>query len=87
LLNLLDIDWEYPGGNGADYRQVPNSQKTHEIEAFPELLRMVRDAIGNDKILSIAVPGKAGDMMAFTKETGPRIWAPLDHVNVCNIPC
>jgi chitinase len=34
----LDIDWEYPGGNGANYRDVPNSQKTVEINAFSLLL-------------------------------------------------
>ncbi|CAI6340809.1 unnamed protein product [Periconia digitata] len=78
----IDIDWEYPGGNGADYKQVPNSAKVHEIGAFPKLLQAIREAIGKDKILSIAVPGKKGDMIAFTKETGPLIWPSVDHVNI-----
>ncbi|KAF2272374.1 glycoside hydrolase [Westerdykella ornata] len=78
----VDIDWEYPGGNGADYKQVPNSEKVYEIEAFPKLLAAVRSAIGKDKILSIAVPGKKGDMIAFTEQAGPLIWPSVDYVNV-----
>jgi chitinase len=78
----LDIDWEYPGGNGADYKQTPNSAKEYEIAAFPKLLTAIRSAIGKDKVLSIAVPGKKGDMIAFTKETGPAIWDAVDQVNV-----
>lgn len=54
------MDWEYPGGNGGDYKQVPNSEKTYQIDAFPKLLAETRSAIGKDKILSIAVPGKTG---------------------------
>jgi chitinase len=78
----IDIDWEYPGGNGADYKQVPNDQKVSEIAAFPELLKAVRNKIGNDKLLSIAVPGKKGDMIAYTKENGPKIWPSVDYINV-----
>jgi chitinase len=79
---MVDIDWEYPGGNGDDYRKVPNSQKTGEIETYPLFLEAIRDAIGKDKILSVAVPGKRGDMIAFTKEQGPKIWSAVDMVNV-----
>ncbi|KAF2792970.1 carbohydrate-binding module family 18 protein [Melanomma pulvis-pyrius CBS 109.77] len=78
----IDIDWEYPGGNGADYKQVPNSAKVHEIKGFPKLLGAVRTAIGKDKLLSIAVPGKKGDMIAFTAETAPDIWAAVDYINI-----
>ncbi|KAJ5594344.1 uncharacterized protein N7459_000552 [Penicillium hispanicum] len=77
----VDIDWEYPGGNGQDYKQVPNSDKVSEIETYPEFLAAVRKAIGN-KTLSIAVPGRKQDMIAFTKETGPKIWKSVDMVNV-----
>ncbi|OJJ44226.1 hypothetical protein ASPZODRAFT_71871 [Penicilliopsis zonata CBS 506.65] len=77
----VDIDWEYPGGNGQDYRQVPNSAKTSEIETYPLFLKAIRDAIG-DKVLSIAVPGKKGDMIAFTKEQGPSIFSSVDMVNL-----
>jgi hypothetical protein len=54
-----DIDWEYPGGNGGDYKQVSNTEKSYQIDAFPIVLAAIRAAIGN-KLLSIAVPGKAG---------------------------
>jgi chitinase len=56
-----DIDWEYPGGNGADYKQVPNDQKAYQIDAYPKVLAALRTAIG-DKLLSIAVPGKKGEL-------------------------
>ena len=80
-----DIDWEYPGGNGADYKEVPNSAKTGEIEAFPKVLAAIRKAIGPSKILSIAAPGKKTDMIAYTKETGPKIWPSVDYINVSAI--
>ncbi|RMZ73660.1 glycosyl hydrolase family 18 [Pyrenophora seminiperda CCB06] len=77
----VDIDWEYPGGNGADYKQVPNDQKTYQIAAFPKVLAAIRKAIP-DKLISIAVPGKKIDMIAYTKETGPKIWPSVDYINV-----
>jgi chitinase len=77
----VDIDWEYPGGNGADYKQIPNSDKVSEIETYPLLLAAIRSAIG-DKLLSIAVPAKEGDMIAFTAEQAPSIWASVDFVNI-----
>ncbi|KAJ5162216.1 hypothetical protein N7492_007608 [Penicillium capsulatum] len=77
----VDIDWEYPGGNGDDYRKVPNKDKVSEIETYPKFLAAVRKAIGN-KTLSIAVPGRKVDMIAFTKEQGPKIFESVDMVNV-----
>ncbi|KAF1951332.1 glycoside hydrolase [Byssothecium circinans] len=77
----IDIDWEYPGGNGADYKEIPNSAKVHEIDGFPKLLSAVRTAIGKDKLLSIAVPGKKVDMVAFTAKNGPLIWPSVDYIN------
>lgn len=59
LLTPEDIDWEYPGGNGGDYKQVASSEKAYRIETFPKVLAEIRAAIGN-KLLSIAVPGKEG---------------------------
>jgi chitinase len=78
----VDIDWEYPGGNGDDYKQTPNSQKVDEIQQYPEFLAQLRAAIGPNKELSIAVPGLARDMIAFTQETGPKIWPSVDIINV-----
>ncbi len=78
---FVDVDWEYPGGDGEDYKQNPNSGKVAEIETYPLLLQEIKAAIG-DKELSIAVPGKEGDMIAFTAEQIPKISAAVDFVNV-----
>lgn len=78
----VDMDWEYPGGNGENYKQVPNESKRCEVEAFPQLLQALRSALGPAAILSIAVPGKPGDMLAFTRETTPQIAHVVDFVNV-----
>ncbi|KAL5334821.1 glycoside hydrolase superfamily [Aspergillus crustosus] len=78
----VDIDWEYPGGNGEDYKKIPNEQKVSEIETFPLFLEALRKAVGNEKIISIATPGKKGDMIAYTMEQGPKIWPSVDFVNV-----
>jgi chitinase len=76
-----DIDWEYPGGNGEDYKQTPNSAKVSEIETYPLFLAEIKKAIGS-KELSIAVPGREDDMMAFTAQQVPKINAAVDFVNV-----
>lgn len=82
LTSYVDIDWEYPGGNGADYKQVPNSEKTDEVNTFPQLIQAVRDAIGEDKILSIATPGLQRDMLGYTEENAASIFDPVDMVNI-----
>lgn len=61
----VDIDWEYPGGNGEDYKQVPNSEKEWEIAAYPLLLSELRSALGTSKLITAAVPGIERDMIAF----------------------
>ena len=76
-----DVDWEYPGGNGQDYKQNPNSGKTDEITNFALLLKEIKAAIGT-KELSIAVPGLQRDMIAFTPQQAPLINAAVDVVNV-----
>ncbi|KAK2765403.1 hypothetical protein FQN54_008249 [Arachnomyces sp. PD_36] len=78
----VDIDWEYPGGNGDDYKKIPNSERVSEIETFPLLLAEIRAAIGPCKLLSIAVPGKEVDMIAYTPEQAPKIWESVDFVNL-----
>ncbi|KAI0150241.1 glycoside hydrolase family 18 protein [Xylariaceae sp. FL1272] len=79
--DCVDIDWEYPGGNGIDYIQYPNTKKTDEIQNFPLLLEAIKEAIG-DKELSIAVPGLQRDMIGYTSDTIPKIMAHVDTVNV-----
>ncbi|KAI8623190.1 glycoside hydrolase family 18 protein [Xylariaceae sp. FL1651] len=78
----VDIDWEYPGGNGEDYKQVPNEKKAWEITAYPLLLAEIRKALGPDKLISAAVPGIPRDMLAFTADTVPKIMESLDFLNV-----
>ncbi|KAK1753436.1 endochitinase 1 [Echria macrotheca] len=78
----VDVDWEYPGGNGEDYKKVPNASKAWEITAYPLLLAELRSALGPNKIISAAVPGLQRDMLAFTHETIPRIMRHLDFLNV-----
>ncbi|KAJ6444743.1 chitinase 18-11 [Purpureocillium lavendulum] len=79
--DCVDVDWEYPGGNGQDYKQIPNDQKKGEIEAYPLLLAEIKAAIG-DKELSIAIPGKQIDMIAFSAEQVPKIDKAVDFINV-----
>ncbi|KAI5857422.1 glycoside hydrolase family 18 protein [Durotheca rogersii] len=78
----VDIDWEYPGGNGEDYKTIPNEDKAWQVAAYPELLAEIRKALGPDIIISAAVPGLPKDMLAFTAETVPRISESLDFLNV-----
>ncbi|KAG9245243.1 glycoside hydrolase superfamily [Calycina marina] len=78
----VDVDWEYPGGNGEDYGRISNSEKAWEIEAYPKLLAAIRAALGPDKIMSAAVPGLPRDMLAITKNTIPKISKSLDFYNI-----
>jgi GH18 family chitinase len=64
---MEDIDWEYPGGNGADYKQVTNSHQAYQIAAFPKLLTAIRAAIGTN-LLSIAVPGEEGQSICTSSK-------------------
>ncbi|KAI0400109.1 glycoside hydrolase family 18 protein [Xylaria palmicola] len=78
----VDIDWEYPGGNGEDYKKIPNEEKAWEITTYPLLLAEIRRALGPSKLMSAAVPGIPRDMLAFTADTVPRIMDSLDFLNV-----
>ncbi|KFZ11711.1 hypothetical protein V502_07444 [Pseudogymnoascus sp. VKM F-4520 (FW-2644)] len=78
----VDIDWEYPGGNGEDWKQVPNTEKAWEVNAYPQLLSDIRSALGPDKLISAAVPGLARDMIAFSKDNLPKISESLDFFNI-----
>ncbi|TVY85628.1 Endochitinase, partial [Lachnellula willkommii] len=78
----VDIDWEYPGGNGDDYKRIPNSSRAWEIDAYPLLLSALRRSLGPHKLISAAVPGLPRDMLAFTPTTVPLIDASLDFWNI-----
>lgn len=69
-------------GNGEDYKQVPNSEKAWEVDAYPRLLAEIRTALGPEKLISAAVPGLPRDMLAFTKKTMPEISSSLDFLNI-----
>lgn len=69
-------------GNRDDYKQVPNSERDWEIEAFVELLQELRAVLGKDKLLTVATPGKEVDLIAFTPSTMPRIVKAVDFINV-----
>lgn len=71
-----------PSGNRDDYKLIPNEKREWEIEAFIQMLTDTRAAIGQDKLLSIAVPGLKRDLMAFTAQTIPRIADQVDFINV-----
>lgn len=79
---MIDIDWEYPGGNGQDYKKIPNDKKVSEIETYPLLLKAIRSKLPKEKLLSTAVPGREPDMIAYTPEKAPQIWESVDFVNV-----
>ncbi|KAM0262312.1 hypothetical protein ACHAQJ_001781 [Trichoderma viride] len=80
--DCVDIDWEFPGGNGQDYIQTPNSEKVWEIDAFPLFLQAIKNAVGDDIELSIAAPGRVEDMIAYTAENVAQINNIVDYVNV-----
>lgn len=69
-------------GNGEDYKRIPNSERTWEIDAYPKLLAAIRSALGPDKLISAAVPGLPRDMIAFTEMTLPFISESVNFLNV-----
>ena len=69
-------------GNGEDYKIIPNAKKAWEIEAYPQLLDELRNALGHERTISAAVPGKIVDMLAFTHGNMPMILASVDFLNV-----
>lgn len=71
---MTDIDWEYPGGGGADYK-LGNAASSNEeqIKNYPSFLGAIKAAIWGGKELSIAVPGLDADIGAVTPATGQAI--------------
>ncbi|CAN9378149.1 unnamed protein product [Alternaria sp. RS040] len=80
----IDVDWEYPGGNGEDYKTPDhlNTDKAWEIDAYPKFLAEIRSAIGPEKTISAAVPGLPRDMLAFTPFNVPAIMEAVDYLNI-----
>ena len=69
-------------GNGEDWKQIPNTEKAWEIDAYPQLLSDIRSTLGPDKLISAAVPGLARDMIAFSKDNLSKINESLDFFNI-----
>ncbi|KAJ0104232.1 hypothetical protein J7T55_001719 [Diaporthe amygdali] len=81
--DCVDIDWEYPGGGGADYKLGNAASSSEEqIKNYPSFLGAIKGAVGNGKELSIAVPGLEADMGAFTPAVCQAIVPNIDFVNV-----
>ncbi|KAF2757875.1 glycoside hydrolase [Pseudovirgaria hyperparasitica] len=79
----VDIDWEYPGGNDVYYLAggAPPSTST-ETTGYINMLKTIKTTMGTDKVLSIATPGKKGDMLIFNAANGKNIFDNVDFVNI-----
>ncbi|KAF2092311.1 carbohydrate-binding module family 18 protein [Saccharata proteae CBS 121410] len=80
-LDGIDIDFEYPGGDGSDYK-TNNVSKAWEIPIFPLFLTAIRTTIGPNATLSIAVPGLEEDMLAYTNATVPALAKQVDWFGI-----
>ncbi|KAI0816528.1 glycoside hydrolase superfamily [Xylaria sp. FL0064] len=77
--DFVDIDWEYPGGNGA----LATPDPTAEIENFPPFLEAVKTALKPGKGISLAVAATPVGMAAFkSPEQAKPIWDTIDFVTV-----
>ncbi|PGH18739.1 hypothetical protein AJ79_00152 [Helicocarpus griseus UAMH5409] len=81
----IDLDWEYPGGNGENYKEpgTANADKVWEIDAYPKLVAELRAALGPDKTLCAALPCVPRDTMAFDSvEQLARVVPHMDFFNL-----
>lgn len=53
-LDGIDIDWEYPGSDAADISAAPE-----DVENFSKLMNGIREAIGPDKLVTLATGATA----------------------------
>ncbi len=56
----IDIDWEYPGYGGMNFEG-----SEEDFENFTTLLQEVRDAIGDDKLLTVAMSAAPSKLEGF----------------------
>ncbi|KAI0526237.1 glycoside hydrolase superfamily [Xylaria bambusicola] len=77
--DFVDIDWEYPGGNGASQP----SNATADIENFPLLLDAIKKALKPGKSVSISVAATPIGMGAFkSAEKTKSTWETVDFVTI-----
>ncbi|KAI1304413.1 glycoside hydrolase superfamily [Xylaria venustula] len=77
--DYVDIDWEYPGGNGA---QQPTNA-TAEIENFPLLLEAIKGKLKPERGISLALAGVPDGMKAFSSpEQSKIIWDNINFITV-----
>ncbi|KAI1743758.1 carbohydrate-binding module family 18 protein [Xylaria scruposa] len=76
--DFVDIDWEYPGGNGAS---TPTNA-TEEIENFPPFLGAIKKELKH-QFITLSVAGTPYGMEAFksVEQTKP-IWDAIDFITV-----
>ena len=85
----IDLDWEFPVGNGAFYKACEIDTEDHklperpyEADAYVDLVQHIRH-LDADTILSVAVPARKEDReLAFTKETVEKMDPCLDEWNL-----
>lgn len=78
LTSHSDIDWEYPGGNGAEAPTNANE----EIENFPLLLGAIKREL-KDQFITLSVAGTPVGMEAFKSvDQTKSIWDTIDFITV-----
>ncbi|KAI1426091.1 glycoside hydrolase superfamily [Xylaria sp. FL1777] len=77
--DFVDIDWEYPGGNGA---QAPLNAQA-DIDNFPLLLSAVKGKLKPEAGISLALAGTPVGMEAFkSAQQAKPIWDNIDFITV-----
>ena len=85
----VDLDWEFPVGNGAFYKSCNITTEDHklperpyEADAYVDLVRHIRH-FDPDTILSVAVPARKEDReLAFSKDMVQKMDPCLDEWNL-----
>ncbi|GAW19165.1 hypothetical protein ANO14919_086490 [Xylariales sp. No.14919] len=77
--DFVDIDWEYPGGNGAE---KPLDAKA-EIDNLPLFLAAIKEKLRKGAFISLALAGTLDGMKAFqTRNQTKLIWDSIDFITV-----
>ncbi|TGJ81436.1 hypothetical protein E0Z10_g7319 [Xylaria hypoxylon] len=77
--DFVDIDWEYPGGNGAE----KSFDAKAEIDNLPLLLGAIKEKLKNGAFISLALAGVPDGMKAFnTAEQSKSTWDNIDFTTV-----